>query len=164
MIRKSKRYVRPKKMYEKARIQEENTIVEKYGLKNKREIWKSLAKVSYFRRRAKNLAKSSSEEQEVLFGKLRNLGFKTNSIADVLALNLEDLLSRRLPTIIAKKKLADTVRQARQMVVHKRVAIEGKIVNVPSYIVSVDEESKITIIPSKNKAAVKAVPETEDKA
>ncbi len=145
MIRKGKGYVRPKKLYEKSRINEENVLVSRYGLKNKREVWKTIAKVSYYRRRAKSLAKSTPEEQEVLFSKLKALGLKANSIADVLALNVEDILRRRLPTIIAQKGLAQTVRQARQMVVHKNVIIEGNVVNIPSYLVSLDEESKIKV-------------------
>ena len=156
MIRKGKRYGRPKKLYEKSRIEEENVLVARFGLKNKREIWKTLAKVSYYRRRAKALAKSSSEEQEVLFGKLRALGLKANTIADVLALSIEDLLHRRLPTIIAQRGLAQTVRQARQMVVHKNVRINGNVVNIPSYLVSLAEESQITV-----KALKQPIPKTK---
>ncbi len=152
MIRKGKRFVRPKKLYEKSRIEEENTLVERYGLKNKREIWKTIAKVSYYRRRAKALAKSSREEQEILFGKLRALGLKTNTIADVLALSVEDILRRRLPTIIVQKGLARTVRQARQMVVHKNVRIGTRVVNIPSYFVSLSEESQITLKASRQPA------------
>lgn len=145
MIRKRKRYVRPKRLYEKSRIEEENKLAERYGLKNKREIWKALAKVSYFRRRAKALAKASREEQEVFFAKLRAQGLKTYTIADVLALKHEDILRRRLPTILVEKKLASTFWQARQLVVHKHVRISGKVVNVPSYLVLLDEESAITL-------------------
>ena len=145
MIRKGKRYVRPKKLYEKSRIEDENKLAERYGLKNKREIWKSLAKVSYFRRRAKSLAKASPAEQEVLFGKLQALGFNTHTIADVLALNIEDLLRRRLPTVVAQKGFAHTVQHARQLVVHKKVRIDGKVINIPSYLVTVTEESQISV-------------------
>ena len=130
MIRKHKMYVRPRKAYEISRMQSENKIVEKYGLKNKKEIWKTTAKVSYFRRRAKALAKSSHEEQKVLFGKLQNIGLKTNTIADVLALTVEDLLNRRIQTVLLHKKLSNTIRHARQLVVHKKVMINGNIVNV----------------------------------
>jgi len=156
MIRKGKGYVRPKKLYEKSRINEENTLVNKYGLKNKREIWKTIAKVSYYRRRAKSLAKSTPEEQEVLFSKLKSIGLKAQSIADVLALNVEDILRRRLPTIIAQNGLAQTVRQARQMVVHKNILIDDNVVNIPSYIVSLDEESKIKV-----KVRKKVAPKSE---
>jgi len=145
MIRKHKLYTKPKKAYEKSRIEDENKIVEKYGLKNKREIWKTAAKVNYFRRRAKALARESSEEQEVLFNKLKNLGLKTHSIADVLALTAEDLLTRRLQTILMHKKLANTMKHARQMIVHKKVMINGNYVNSPGYLVSVSEENHLTV-------------------
>lgn len=145
MIRKGKRYNRPKKAYEKSRIEEENVLVKKYALKNKREIWKTLAKINYFRSRAKALARLSHEEQEVLFNKLKALGLKTDNTADVLALKIENLLERRLPTVVLKKGLATTIQQARQMVVHKKVLIEDKAVDAPSYIVRVAEESLITI-------------------
>ncbi len=159
MIRKGNKYSKPRKAYEASRIKEENALLEKYGLKNKKEIWKAIAKVSYFRKRAMSLAKSSSEEQEVLFGKLRGLGLKVNSIADVLALTTENLLQRRLPTIVHKLGYAPTVRAARQMVAHKRVSIEGKIVNTPGYLVYVSEENQIKINSSSKKP--KAAPAEE---
>lgn len=150
MIRKSNRYSRPKKAYEKTRITEENVLLKKYALKTKREVWKTSAKIDYFRSRAKALAKSPTAEQEVLFSKLKAIGLKTNSIADVLDLKIENLLERRLPSIVAKLGLAKTPQQARQLVVHKKVLVSGKVVNVPSFIVPVELENKISI---KEKAA-----------
>lgn len=152
MIRKKKLYTRPKKLYEKVRISEENALMEKYGLKNKREIWKTSAKIDYYRSRAKDLAKLPIEEQKVLFNKLNGLGIKVNSIADVLALQIENLLERRLPSIIAAKGLLKTPQQARQMIVHKNVMIDNKIVNTPSYIVPVNEENLISIKIKQKKA------------
>ncbi len=145
MLRKKKLFVRPKKAFESARIMEENELVKKYGLKNKREIWKTLAKITYYRRRAKELAKSSREEQEVFFSKLNALGLKTNSIADVLGLKVENLLERRLPSVMARKKIASSPKQARQMVAHKKVAVGGNVINIPSYIVPVAFENSISI-------------------
>ena len=145
MIRKSKRYSRPKKLYQTGRIKEENALLEKYGLKNKREVWKALAKVNYYRSRAKALVRAPSEEQQVLFAKLQHIGLKAETIADVLALKLDDLLQRRLPSIVARKGFATTPQHARQMVIHKKVTIAGKVVNIPSYIVSIDEESAIVV-------------------
>jgi len=151
MIRKKKLFVKPRKMYEKARILDENKLVEKYGLKNKREIWKALAKVNYFRSRAKVLAKAPLDEQNVLFSKLNSIGLNVKSIADILALKIENLLERRLPTIVYKKSLASSVKQARQMVVHKNILISGKVINIPSYIVSLEEENAISARPGKSK-------------
>lgn len=149
MIRKSKRFTRPKKAYEKSRIEEENVLAAKYGLKNKREIWKTAAKVNYFRRRAKALAKSPANEQQILFDKLQAIGLQTSSISDVLALSTEDLLKRRLSTVVASKSLANTIKHARQLIVHKKVLINGKAINVPSYLVPISDESSISIRGSK---------------
>ena len=76
---------------------------------------------------------------------MRALGLKVENTADVLDLKVENILERRLPTVVAKKKLADSPLHARQMVVHKRVLIDGKAISAPSYIVPVSEENKITI-------------------
>jgi len=159
MIRKPKMYVRPKKLYQSSRIAEENILKEKYGLKNKKEIWKTNAKLGYFRRRAKSLARSSLEEQEVLFRKLQ----KTSTISEVLALKIEDILERRLPTVLLRKGLANTSRQARQLVTHKKVTIDGKIVNIPSYIVSISEENKIKVgVDVMKKEIAPGKPEVEE--
>ena len=145
MIRKKKRFVRPKKAFEKIRIKEENEIMQQYALKNKKEIWKTIAKVNYYRRRAKILAKEKLDEQEILFGKLRALGLNIKGIPDVLALSIHDLLRRRLPVIVTKKNLSQSPRHARQMIIHKKVLINGKAINSPSYLVPLNEENQITV-------------------
>ena len=155
MIRKKRLYKRPMQLYDSVRIKEENELVKKYGLKNKKEIWKALAKINYYRKRAMDLANLSSEEQQVFFNKLNNIGFKVDSISDALGLKLEDLLERRLPTIVAKQKLASTVKHARQMIAHKRIMVNHNVINSPSYIVQVDEENKISV-KEKTKKEVKA--------
>jgi small subunit ribosomal protein S4 len=161
MIRKHKLFARPKKAYEKTRIKEENALAKKYGLKSKREIWKTIAKVDYFRTRAKELAKSSSEEQQVLFDKLNRIGLNVNSIADVLGLQVENLLQRRLPYVVFQKGMAKSVKEARQMVVHKNVIIDGQAVNIPSYLVSVEDESKMVIVKNNKPKAPKAEGESQ---
>lgn len=145
MIRKKNKFSWPRKLYDKARIIDENKLVEEYGLKNKREIWKAEAKIKYFRNRAKFLITESGDEQQKFFGKLRKIGLDVKTIADVLALNKEDLLKRRLATIVWKKGLANTARQARQFIVHKKVLVDGRIINIPSYIVPVNLEANIVI-------------------
>jgi small subunit ribosomal protein S4 len=163
MIRKKKLFSRPKKAFQKTRIEEENKLLKQYGLKNKREVWKSIAKITYFRTRAMALAKKTREEQNVFLGKLKALGFKTNSIADVLALQVEDLLKRRLPTIVASRGLANSVQQARQMVVHKKIRINGNVVNVPSYLVFLAEEPQIVSTQKLVKPQEKKESKAEDK-
>ncbi len=163
MIRKKKLFVRPKKAYEKSRIYEENSLVKKYGLKNKREIWKTSAKINYFRTRAKSLANASHEEQKVFLNKLNLIGLKVNSLEDVLALKVEDLLNRRLSTIVASKKISQTPKHARQMIIHKKILVNNKVVNSPSYIVSVEEESLIKLKHSNKKVAKEPISKKTEK-
>ena len=148
MIRKRKKFSWPRKLYDKPRILEENKLLIKYGLKNKKEIWKADAKIKYFRTRAKSLITADPEDQKKFLNKLNKIGLNIENVADVLALNKEDLLKRRLPTVLVEKKMANTSKQARQMVVHKRVKINNKTVNIPSYLIGVDEENLISV---KNK-------------
>ncbi|HLD97875.1 MAG TPA: 30S ribosomal protein S4 [Candidatus Nanoarchaeia archaeon] len=143
MIRKHKKFSRPKKAFDAPRIQNENVIVEKYGLKNKREIWKAKAKLDIMRKSAKKLVDADLETQERFISKLRNKGFNVKNIVDVLALTEEDILKRRLQTIVFNKKIATTAKGARQMITHGHISINSKKVNIPSYNVNVDEESKI---------------------
>ncbi|MEM3405597.1 MAG: 30S ribosomal protein S4 [Candidatus Pacearchaeota archaeon] len=144
MIRKKKKYSRPKKPFDKLRIEEENKIKEKYGLKNKREIWKAEYKINKIREKAKKILTASYEEQKKFIEKLNKIGLNVKSISDVLALNKEDWLKRRLQTILSKKYNI-TPKLARQLIVHKHVKVGGVRVNSPSYIVKKGEEEKIEI-------------------
>ncbi|HKL23304.1 MAG TPA: 30S ribosomal protein S4 [Candidatus Nanoarchaeia archaeon] len=144
MKRKHKIYSRPKRPFDKARIDEEVIIKEKYGLKNKKEIWRADAKVRIMRQKAKTLIKASEEEKQALFEQLKKIGLKVESIADVLGLDKADYLERRLQTIVKNKGLAPTVKTSRQMITHKKILVDGKAVNIPSYIVPIKLENKIT--------------------
>ena len=150
--KKRKLFSRPKKLFDSARIKEENVLVKKYGLKNKREIWKAKSAISRFRRRAKQLISSEPEAQQVFFDKLGKLGIKVVTISDVLALTEENLLERRLETFVFKKGLANTPKQARQLIVHKNVLVDGSVVNIPSFIVTLDLEDKLSLKEKKVKA------------
>jgi len=116
MIRKHKKYSRPRKMYDKTRIEEENRLLERYGLKSKKEIWKAESAVDKIRGQAKSLITSSKEEQDKLIGRLNKIGLKVEKIADILALEKEDWLKRRLQSIIVEKRLAKTGKEARQLI------------------------------------------------
>lgn len=145
MKRKLNLYQKPKKLYDKTRILEENKLKEKYGLKNKKEIWKADAKIKRIRNLAKELIVASDEEKQKFLDTLKKQGIPVETIADVLSLNKEDWLKRRLQTLVVEKKLVNTPKQARQFIVHKHVSIGGRIVNIPSYVVSADEESTIKL-------------------
>lgn len=53
--------------------------------------------------------------------------------------NLLSILESRLDNVIFRLGLADTRRQARQIVTHGHVLVNGKRVDIPSYLVSVGE-------------------------
>ena len=162
MIRKKKKFAYPKQMFEKQRILDENKLKEKYGLKNKKEIWKTEAKIKYFRNRAKSLITADQEQQGHFFDKLKMIGFKIMTISDVLALQTEDMLKRRLSTIVWQKGIAHTAKQARQLIVHKKITINDRVVNIPSYVVKVEEEGSINIrVKEKRKKVVEPIKENE---
>lgn len=145
MKRKHKTYSRPKRPFEKERILEENEIRKEFGLKNKREIWKAEARVKELRNKAKNLISSPEKNQKLFFDKVKKMGLKVDSIGDVLALDKRDYLRRRLQTVLVEKKIANTPKAARQLIVHRKVMINENVVDSPSYIVGVDFENKIKL-------------------
>lgn len=142
--RKHKKYAKPRKRFETSRIKQEDFLLKKYGLKNKRELWRVEFKIDKIRRQAKSLI-NNQEQQAKLIGKLKMLGFEVNAIDDILALTKENLLDRMLQTMLVKKGFARTPREARQFITHKHVIVAGNIVNIPSFLVPVTLEEKITI-------------------
>jgi len=143
--RNRKKYSKPRKAFDKSRIDEENNLRDQYGLKSKREIWKAESAIARIRNLAKQLITKSDEEKNKFVERLQKKGFNVNSIADALALDKEDWLKRRLQTIVFSKKLSYTPKQARQLIVHKHISIGDQIVNIPSYMVSLEEEPLIKL-------------------
>ena len=145
MKRKHKRYSKPKRPFDKERIEEEGKIKKEFGLKNKKEIWKAEANIKSIREKAKSLISAEAGKQKALFDRLKKIGLEVNSIADVLSLDKEDYLKRRLQTILVKKKFAPTIKSSRQLIVHKKVMINRNIIDSPSYIIPVGLEDKISL-------------------
>jgi len=146
-MRKLKKQIkRPKRPWDKERIENEKKILKKYGLRRKREIWKAESILREYRRRARELAaKKDKEGEKILIEKLNRLGLleKNAGLDDVLSLTLENILDRRLQTIVFKKGLANTPKQARQFIVHGHIAVEGKRDIFPSHLIEKDIEDKI---------------------
>ncbi|MCL5018591.1 MAG: 30S ribosomal protein S4 [Candidatus Pacearchaeota archaeon] len=151
MKRKHKTYSKPKRPFDKARIEEEGVIKKEFGLKNKKEIWKADARIKSIREKAKKLISASEEDKNNFFNRIKKIGLKVNSISDVLSLDKRDYMRRRLQTVLVDKKIAKTVEGARQLITHKKVFVGGKIVSSPSYIVPTEFEKDITLKPSKVK-------------
>ena len=150
-----KKYETPSHPWEGERIERERELVRKYGLKNKREIWKAETFLRKIRGHARELfvgtgRKQTEKEKEELLKRMITLGLlPTNSqLDDILALTIEDILARRLQTQVYLHGLAYTPKQARQMIIHGHIAVNGKKVRVPSYMVKKSEESTIQYVPS----------------
>ncbi len=146
-------FERPSHPWEAERIKTENELLKKYGLKNKKELWRSQYTLRRFRQRARELQalvrtgnKQAEKEREQLLRRLGRLGLlplEGTTLDDVLALDVEALLSRRLQTLTFLKGLAFTPRQARQFIVHGHVSVVGRRVTIPGYLVSRQEENAI---------------------
>jgi small subunit ribosomal protein S4 len=144
-IRSKKIYNRPKKMFDKKIMAEEQALVAKYGLKNRREVWKAGFAIGKIRDIAKKLIGASDEDKEKFVKQQKEKGFPVETIADVLALNTEDYLKRRLQSILVNKGLCTKPKQARQFITHKHVSIDNNIINAPSHLTTAEEEQKINL-------------------
>lgn len=157
---------KPKRPLNYDLLNEELFVLGTFGLKNKRELWKAHTELSRIRNQARSLLALTQEVREkkepVLMKSLTRIGLaKENStLDDVLNLKVIDLLSRRLQTVVQKKGLIKSPYQARQAVVHGHVMIGERIVTIPSYIVKIEEESQIHLVPGTNLGQAKKVIET----
>lgn len=148
MKRQRKKYQTPTKPWDKERIGTEKIILKNFGLKTKREIWKTQAMLRKYRRLARELvAKRDEKKEKVLMERLMRFGIvtKDSSLDTILGLTIEDFLNRRLQTVLHKKGLTNTPKQARQFITHGQVLIDNRRVSYPSYMVPVDEEDKIIV-------------------
>jgi small subunit ribosomal protein S4 len=127
-----------------------------FGLKSKRELWKAHTELSRVRHQARSLlALRQDERQEkepILMKSLSRIGLvsKESSLDDVLNLKVNDLLSRRLQTIVSRKLGFKTPYQARQAVIHGHIMIGERKINIPSHIVTIEEEKDIHFSPESN--------------
>ncbi len=144
-----RKFETPKKMWDKARVERRRELTELYGLKNKKEIWRAETILRKKRQTARKLLALSSEErkkrEKELLESLEVLGVlkKNSSLDDVLSLKVESLLDQRLQSIVVRNGLAATMKQARQLITHGHITVNGQKVNTPSYLVKKTEESKI---------------------
>lgn len=149
--KKSRRmWTGPRHPWRRERLMEESKLLGAYGLRNKRELWKAATVVRYYRHRARALLAAPQEvrekEEKVLIEKLIRLGLLNEGakLDDILNLRVEDLLERRLQTIVYKKGLAKSIYEARQLISHGHIAVGGRSIRSPGYIVSRQEEPLVS--------------------
>ena len=147
--RQRKKYETPRFPWRADTLQAELRLLGQYGLRNKHELWRHRTMLSKYRGIARSLLGMSTEQREVLerqlLSRLSRLGIlpETAVLDNVLDLSLEDILERRLQTLVLRKNMARSVYQARQLITHGHVAIRNRRVFSPSYLVLKDEEDKI---------------------
>ena len=147
-------YDKPTHPWRAARIESEFKVQKKYGLKSKRELWKAQSHLRRFRFQARQLQArlrlqdaQAEMETKTLLSRLVRLGILPEgavSIDDVLGLSVEDLLKRRLQTLMFTRGLAHTAGQARQWIVHGHVSVDGRRVTIPGLLVPRQLEQTIS--------------------
>lgn len=150
MVKKLKKtYETPNEGWNEERIQREEELMEEYGLKNKKEIYKAQSELRSFRREARKLVSEDDDSEQVQEIKKRahDLGLVKGDaeLEDLFTLNVTDFLDRRLQTAVNRRGYADTAKEARQLVVHGHVYVDGQRVNIPSYLLTKEEEKKVEL-------------------
>jgi small subunit ribosomal protein S4 len=137
----SRRYDVPRKLHDKQKMIIDNKLTKEYGLKTKKEIWKAESVVRNYRKVARSLLAGNVDNYEKrhaeLLGRLQKMGIftKDHTIDDVLKLQASDILERRLQTQAFRRGLALTPNQARQLIVHGHIIVNGVKRTAPGSIV-----------------------------
>ncbi len=141
-----KKYTKPRKPWVTEQLEELKALKSEYGLSTTKEIFIAREKLRGFRRRARQLIALANEaEKKLLVDKLAKLGMLKPGagLDDVLALDVKSILERRLQTLVFKRGMATSAKQARQLIVHGRVSVSGVRTKYPSYMVTAEEEALI---------------------
>jgi small subunit ribosomal protein S4 len=147
--KKHKTYTTPKRPYDPNALMEDLRTIGVYGLRNKRELWKARTELSSLRRRARDLLGLGTEQrikrERELIAKLASQGLvmENGTLEDVLTLNVESLLERRLQTYLFRRGLANSMFQARQLITHGHIEVNGRKVKAPSYKVKIADETSL---------------------
>ena len=151
-----RKYVTPRRPYDHERFETELPLMGEYGLRNKKELFKTRTKLRRYRQRARALRGLEEEsharktEEKLLIDKLVKIGIMSpqNGYMDViLSFKVEVFLERRLQTQVFRRGLASTIHQARQLIVHGHIAIKDRRITTPSYHLVQGEEEFITFAP-----------------
>jgi len=79
----------------------------------------------------------------ILERQFRRYFFEADRMRGITAMNLLQLLERRLDNVIYRLGFAASRSQARQLVRHNHVEVNGKRVNIPSFLVRIGESIQI---------------------
>lgn len=144
-----KLYEIPKKIWDSKRIEEESKLIDDFGLRNMHELWRMQTILRKIRREARKLLAQKSTSLEGRKSKLTNrvkillIPKADVTLDDILALSVKDILERRLQTVVLRKGLATSSKQARQIIVHGHIGVNGQKSTSPSMLVSFSQEAQV---------------------
>ena len=154
-----KQYSRPRSPWRADQLAQELYLLGTFGLRNKRELWKAQTQLSSVRKQARTLLAATQavrlREEKKLLDSLRRKGLigEAATLDDILSLTVEDVLARRLQTMVFKKGMALSPLHSRQLIVHGHVSVGGRVITVPGYEVGGQDEGTIALIGGTARAA-----------
>ena len=105
-----------------------------YNKKSKRQLIRRSRKLSEY-----GMQLREKQKAKFIYGILekpfRNYYDKADRMKGMTGENLMSMLESRLDNVVFRMGFARTRREARQVVGHKHITVNGRIVNIPSYIV-----------------------------
>ena len=156
--KRKKKYSTPIHPWNLNVIEAERQLKSDYGLGKKREILIANSFLKKYKDIAKKLiatktAQAEKEQQQVL-SKLQRLGLLSSSaqLDQILGLELKDILERRVQSLVFRKNLARSMKQARQFIVHRHVKVGDKEITSPSTLLSIEQENSLSFKDASNLA------------
>ena len=148
-----KKYISPRHPWQKERIKTELELIGKYGLRNKKELWRHRTTIGKFRSQARSLLGMTGETREMiekeLLRKLTQLGMlgEGATLDDVLDLSVVSILKRRLQTVVFQQGFAKSIYHARQLITHGHITVSGRKQSSPSFLVLEGQTDEIDYTP-----------------
>merc|ERR1712224_997728 len=147
-----KTFRKPKRAFEKERLDAEMKIVGEYGLKNKREVWRSQYALAKIRTAARTLLTLDEKNEQRIFAgdallrRMIRIGLLLESekkLDYVLGLTTAKLMERRLQTKVFKLGLAKSIHHARVLIRQRHIRVGKQICDIPSFLVRLDSQKHI---------------------